>query len=289
MRRIAKKQQPFFVIPVSSQVSVPVFRPTGQGQEAVTVRTSQQRAQQGILRTTGSGMQATQLGPMGFLDSEIIAIIQMDYRNFMSIQAYTRLGNGDITENQLLHAIQDAFYMPLFNRIKNLINTLAPRDSGRLRNAMELAAGGGNRGGTGAAGGGSTSQIGTLNPFVVIINTAKVPYAPVVNRMPTPWLQHFGMQHRGKTVLSTRTGRRITQAPHPLYDPQAIEHWYEEIVLGSRQFAAGLWNNLRAAGPLITALMPASNYLSIPTSTKPVAVVYSPTDLIDALFAVRFS
>jgi len=303
VRRIAKKQQPFFVIPVTSQVSVPVFRPSGAKydpstqpfyepyghptNEAGLVQTSRYREQAGILGTHPSAR--FNLGALGYLDSEVIAAIQMDYRNFMSIQAYTRLGNSDITENQLLHDIQDAFYMPLFGRIRTLINSLAPKDSGRLRNAMELAAGGGTHGGTGAAGGGATSQIGTLNPFAVIINTGKVYYAPVVNKMPDNWLQHFGGPHRGYSGQSKRVGRRVKQSPHSLNDPQAIQYWYQEIVNGSRQFAQQLWMGLRAAGPLIRDLTPAANYLSTPTQTRKVVVYYNPTDLVDALFAVRFS
>jgi hypothetical protein len=304
---MAKKKESFFFIPPNpeqAQVNLPRYR-SGSGKfdpdtnkpinESGWVAESQARESIGMLGQGGVGLtgghggrpvQATgrNLGAMGYMNSEIIIAIQISYPSFFQYQMMARQELSDLNDRHLLDIVTQVIYRPLHTFMLNLINSPngpVPKDSGRLRNAMELSIGGGHY-----SGGGSNSQIGSLNPFYVILNTGKVPYAPVVNRMQTSWLQHFGATHRGYSGQSNRTGRRVRQKPHTLLDPGATIYWFQSVRDQSRQFAMQLWQNQMTGGQLANEMAPIIRYYQ---NLKPIPVNMTAQQLLQGLLAVRFS
>jgi hypothetical protein len=262
-----------------AQVNLPQFSTGGNSPIAVMIQQSQARATQGILGTRGG----RNLGPMGFMPNELVIALEMDTLLFTQYQSFAKYMNRNFQETEILHIIQQNLYDPLRIMLFQLINSIVPQDSGRLRNAMELSVAGGRTGQ-----GGSHSMTSSLHPFFVVVNTGKVEYAPVVNQMSTPMLQHFGFSHRNR--LSTRYGRTVkpdyAKGGHHLYDPQAITHWYEEILTQGRTRAQQLWLNLSGnAGPLANLIQPVSDYYA---ALHPVPVFINPNQLIQSLFFVRY-
>ena len=185
----------------------------------------------------GSGMN---LGPMGKMLPQVVISIELNSFVFTQVEQAAKVTfNNRITENGILTMIRNTIYDPLKQVMFNDIANWVPKDSGRLRNAMELSiAGGGVPGGNAS----STSQINGLHPFYVVLSTGDVPYASVVENMPDPWVQHDGPTHQGG--LSSRYGRTVSRkkGPHELHDPQARQGAFGMVLANGRQMASNLWN-----------------------------------------------
>lgn len=136
-----------------------------------------------------------------------------------------------VKEREIHGAVYHQFYWPLANDVERYIEnefSVVPADTHRLRNTMILSLRGGY-----AGPGGSMTRVGDLHPFMVVLNTGKLKYAPFVNVMPTPWLQHPGSH--GQTT-STRTGR-VKKKAHDLHDPMAKTNWFNLTVEYGRKQA----------------------------------------------------
>ena len=272
------------------QVPMPVlgtFNP-GSNYEGSQVKISQGKANIGILGTIGG----LNLGPLGYNPNELIIMIQLDMRAFLTFQAVLRQINQNITESELLTGVINDIYTHLKPYMMGLINSIVPRDSGRLRNAMELSIAGGR--GSGAQGG-STTMISGLNPFMVILNTGMVSYAPVVNKMPDQWLIHPGTHGiRSRTTVGRPTGRPSgrTKVPSSLNDPQAETLWFDKVRDQSRLYAQQLWNNMLFGGYLFTLaskIVAGYQYLTPhPPGTTPTISTYTEQQIIQLLLGVRF-
>lgn len=205
----------------------------------------------GIASTGGSMGAGMNLGPYGqSLPYLPIISIELNLQMFAEVERAAKYVNRQIiTETFLLQRIRTEVYIPLRSFLYTKINTLAPKDSGRLRNALELSiAGGAVPGGNSS----NTSQINGLRPFYVVLSAGNVPYAGIVNAMPTPWLQHPGVHG---VVFSNRTGRTVKTA-HQLNDPTAETGWYEKIANEGRQEAQRLWEMFEQSWviPFVTPL-----------------------------------
>ena len=203
--------------------------------------------------TSGSGQilqgPGSHLGAAVPFDSEVILLLQLNEAVFQQYDLIARMypPYRGLNERSLLQLVQSTLYNQLKTMMMVDINNLAPRDSGRLRNAMELSIMGGHSGG-----GGATSMVSDLHPFFVILNTGDLPYAKPVNYMPTNWLAH---PHPGSSNEGYKFGRRITRQregsyqtargtwKHYLYDPRAETHWFFTIRDKGRTYAHQLYSN----------------------------------------------
>lgn len=279
---------------IQLQVPMPqlgAYKPSPSTFEGSQVIISQGKNNMGILQPHG-GMN---LGPLGYNPNELIILLQIDIQSFLTFQAVMRQINQNITESDILNAVISDIYIPLKVFMYNMIrgaSAVVPIDSGRLANAMELSIAGGK--GSGAQGG-ATSLITGLNPFMVILNTGMVSYAPVVNQMSPDMLKHYGASHQGK--LSQRFGRTVTQKQsiqglgHRLFDPTAEQHWFEKVRDGGRQFAQQRWNNAQFGGNLFnlaTKIVAAYSYLNPHPPGTPNVSPYTEQQIIPLLLGVRF-
>ncbi|MHA1382350.1 MAG: hypothetical protein ACTSR3_01190 [Candidatus Helarchaeota archaeon] len=167
------------------------------------------------------------LGAMGELgDDVIIYVVPTD--TFEDL-----IEQGFIKKKWVYRKFYNIVYRPLKNYVLAYINTWVPSDRGNLRKSMARSLT--KRGG---------SIIGDF-PFLMMLNTRGVEYANVVNNMPTSWLKHGG---RGD--IHPMMGRRV-KSRHPpnkvLYDPKAIHHFYDFILLNGRKKAKTLYKSFRRA------------------------------------------
>lgn len=123
-----------------------------------------------------------------------------------------------------LRLISRYYFREIVNYMKEYINEVVPKCTGRLRKSM----------------------VGTLNacwrevgkfPHILKINTMDGPrnhnpvfYANPVNNMPTEWLAHPHPEGRSVRLIYHRSGPRY----YDLDDPLAETEWYDKVVeLGS--------------------------------------------------------
>jgi hypothetical protein len=206
-------------------------------------------ASQGQLwRVQKSGGAGMRLGSTSFLNPQILISIQIKYDWFNTVQQVLKSNPPfrRLTENELLANIKSQIEAPLYNYTFAQIAMNVPKDKGRLQDALRIALR-------------EHGQINSLNPFYMVLDTGRLPYAGPVNEMPDPWLQHFGTTHKGG--LSMAKGRTVKKAPHALYDPTATRHWYEKTINEARTFAEVLWNRF-ANGYLMGLLLPVVQVLN---------------------------
>jgi hypothetical protein len=239
------------------------------------------------------------LGAAVPFDSEIIILLQLNDAVFQQYDmiAHWFPPHQGLNDRNLLHLVQDTLYRALKTMMFVDINAFAPRDSGRLRNSMEIAINGGR-----GSSGGATSMISDLHPFSVILNTGDLAYAKPVNYMPTTWLAH---PHAGSSNEGYKFGRRITRQregsfqtargtwKHNLYDPRAETHWFFKIRDNGRKYAQQLYNNFMSSTlPMWSELQPVFNFYSGQynqqlqgQTTPPILSAYN---VALSLFSVRF-
>jgi hypothetical protein len=230
----------------------------------------------------GAGMN---LGPMQQLPPILIISIELRTDMFVVVESQARAMRRSLTETTLLNLIKTYCYEPLKNIMYQEIQSLAPKDSGRLRNMLMLSIGGGATGGDSS----STSQLHSLHPFFVVMSTGNIPYASVVNQMPTPWLVHPGMHgaklqtvHKKSNSKSTGLGRGQKSRKY-LNDPAAQTNWFEKIYLSGVVQAQMLWDRTKVE------LEQFLNNLGITQNTieNPLQGM-NLTMIVDSLFEVRF-
>jgi len=155
-----------------------------------------------------------------------------------------------ISETELREQIKMYVYEPTVAEMTTYINgphAIVPRDSGKLRNAMLLSI----RGAAISPGSATYTRIGNLHPFVLVLNTGNVNYAPFVNAMPSNWLQHNGLAHQTASgsgnINKTHKGRMKTPNPagipaHRLYDPNAQTDFFGTTAEAGRDKAQVAWD-----------------------------------------------
>jgi hypothetical protein len=215
------------------------------------------------------------LGAMGTHESQVIIALEIQNEVFT---LYDQIFRSDtrkpLRETELLAMIKKSVYDPLQIQLRAYMERIVPFDTGRLLNAMELALAGGRGGGQSSA----TSQLNSLRPFYVVLNTGGVEYANVVSNMGVGNVRH---PHAGSTNKSYRTGRIVKQSPHNLHDPHAKPTYFEDSVEFGQRLAENLWHKFKY-NELITFLSPiikAYRGVHPPVTNK---------DIVDSLFEVEF-
>lgn len=145
-----------------------------------------------------------QWGRMGFqIGPDLIMSVQLR----VTLPTYQAL--EAMSTNASRNAIQNMFrqivYDPLIAEIEAFVGRIVPMDSGQLREAMMQR---------------PRDSIVTLRQmgstgFQMFLETVGVPYADVVNQMPSRKLKH----HRSQRIRGRRSGQI-------LHDPQAEGGWY---------------------------------------------------------------
>jgi len=212
------------------------------------------------------------LGAMGTYDSEIIIAIELQTEVFALYDQIFRSHRRRITESMLLDMVKKFVYDPMYTQLHNFMWQAVPSDSGRLLNAMELALSGG-RGGDASA----TSQLHSLHPFFVVLNTGKVPYAKVLAGMGG----HVKHPHAGSRNKSWRTGRIIKAKPHRLNDPLAIPDYFPKSVELGRMLARQFWQQF-----ISSIMIPFLDVIVTEYTNAHVRV--SAQEVADSLFEVVF-
>lgn len=159
----------------------------------------------------------------------------------------SQYGDRKTTEQELYHDVRALVYdealLPLLRMINNPDESIVPKDTGRLRNAILLSI----QGGGGRASGSTYTRIGNLHPFSVILNTGKVRYAAWVNPMPESWVQHTGQPHANAWHSNHNAqGQSIRkykpkQKPHALYDPNAKQDFFGKLVDEGQKIFEQMW------------------------------------------------
>jgi len=101
-------------------------------------------------------------------------------------------------------------YIPLMYRLDPLIDKIAPKDSGALRESL-------NESLYMKYKQSSKTQVFELDvdtPYKIVLATERINYARWVNEMPSQWLRHPGL-HKKKNMR--------------LYDPDAQHHFYQKL------------------------------------------------------------
>jgi hypothetical protein len=166
----------------------------------------------------------------------------------LNIKALEEANNGayrKIAEIELREQIMKFVYQPTVDEMLQYINgpdSVVPRDSGRLRNVMALSI----RGAAIAPGAATYTRIGNLHPFVVVLNTGTLNYAPFVNEMPSQWLQHPG-NHGIRLRSGWKAGRGPiksgrTKVDPWLYDPNAQTDFFNIVAEAGRARAQIAWD-----------------------------------------------
>lgn len=224
-------------------------------------------------RLTRYGGLFSRLGAMGTYDSEIIIAIQLQDEVFYGYEQIIKSNFGRLSQTQLLADVRRYVYEQLKGQMFAYMRNVVPRDTERLLNAMELAIAGGRSGGGGQSS--STSQLNSLHPFFVVLNTGNVPYAKVLEGMGNH-VKHYGNKK------SYRTGRIVKRKPHPLNDPQASSSYFKDSVNFGRDLARTLWDNFKR-NQLTRMLSPIFSFVQqLPARDRP-----SNNEIIDALFEVE--
>jgi len=205
----------------------------------------------GTSQSGGPAQAGMNLGVFGDpIPPELVISIDLNSSVFEGLQRAARSGLQGISEAEILDEIRSAIYIPLQIYMIGQINQWAPKDSGRLRNALQLSIGGTGTMGRGISTYGAMSQTYGLHPFYVVLSSLNVPYAGIVNLMPTQWLQHTGFAHANAWSInttkggeSTRYGRTVLRkkGPHRLNDPTAETDWFHKILNPGRTEAEQLW------------------------------------------------
>jgi len=202
------------------------------GRQAFAAGNHPQMWRTGQAGPPGSPPQAgMNLGRSGTFESETIILIQINYQVLQLYQTVVRVRTGGrerFYERDVYNLVFRKFFKELLQPFMfSIINRFVPRDSGRLRNAMEIAVR-------------DHSATGSLNPFHVVIDTGNIEYARPVNQMPNAWLKHPGTHIPGQhNMRRTRRGRK--KAPANLYDPNAVTNWFQRVRDDGRDMAAQLW------------------------------------------------
>jgi hypothetical protein len=164
---------------------------------------------------------------MGPLNESVILEIKVKDTSFLG------RGAGNITKSELWRIIENKMYVPLQEGFNAQVDSKAPKDTGRLREALKSSI---------TQGGGSHLLQTELyqSSYKVVMNTNNIPYAKPVNRMPTEWIRHPGTH--GNVSNSRRNGT--------LDDPEATTQWYNLIRKWARSYvksrAAVLRQTLKA-------------------------------------------
>jgi hypothetical protein len=157
------------------------------------------------------------LGPMGELGDDVIMEIDLSYAGKQTINQ--RLSR-DLNVTNIFRELRNNVYEPLREYIEKWIDIKVPSDTTELRNSMKNA--------MKPSGGSRTNGF----PMLVIMNTAGVDYAKVVNNMTDLMLKHPASHHRN-----------IGRFGAPLDDKGAVKGFYDWIVLMGRNKAVKLFQD----------------------------------------------
>lgn len=162
------------------------------------------------------------LGPMGELGDDVILEVKTNATFDLALRQ--RIYGREFNISNLKREFWEKVLTPLRDQTEKKIAIWTPDDSGDLINAL--------RNSLYPSGGSSDRDF----PFRIILNTAGIPYAKVVNNMPTRWLRHPGAYHRN---ISARTGRSLN-------DSTAVKGFYNITLLFARNLAKKLMKDFIA-------------------------------------------
>jgi hypothetical protein len=167
-------------------------------------------------RATAHKGKYSKLGPMGELGDDVICEIGIS-------RIGAQMLNGKIIKElnytNLFRILRNSVYEPLKQAINAWIDIKVPADTEELRQSMKNA--------LTPSGGSQTNSM----PLLIILNTRGIPYASVVNKMPSEAVKHPG-NHASS----------IGRYGATLDDPGAISGWYNWVLLQGRTKARALFN-----------------------------------------------